>query len=115
MNSSPRYIILKDFAVNAWESPQRILKLIELREVIDGIDELEWGFDPKGDMDIRNPDGEVVKIHKYEGFKILDSNNFCICYEYYKGIAVHLDEIGIAKSYVNTFKKALSCNVYEIN
>ena len=91
----PQYFLFKRVAENIWYTPSSILRLQEFEGTLSGIAQVKWGINPRGPIDVKNPDGTVASLPAMHGFVFLASGKctdplpFYICYECYGGVAIH--------------------------
>ena len=112
-----RYCLLKCVASaeTSWAKPTRALRLTELKVVVAGDAELQWGLNPQGVIHIRNPDGSVVSLQPHSGFAFrARPASFFICYECCEGIAIHTERDPDAHRKVAGFAKQLNARIFEL-
>jgi hypothetical protein len=114
---SAKYLLLKctDGRLSEALPPSRVLRLPEVRNIVEADAELVWIPDPKGAVGVRNSDGTVSEMRPHEGFTFTaGERTFVPCYEFYDGIAIHPkgDERAIAKA--RRIAAVLGASVYEL-
>jgi hypothetical protein len=86
--------IMKCVREEIYERPDRILKLDDVRRVVESDPELQWGIQDRPSLPVRNSDGSYTMLKPFPGFFLKPSprETFTICYEVYYGIGMHFAE-----------------------
>lgn len=93
-----------------------IVSLQEFKDASVG-EPLAWGKDPRGDVMIHNSktEKEFGAMPAGEGFFLEEENVFILCYEYYQGIALHIEKNESAKLIAEKIAGKLNANAFCFN